>query len=297
MSLINKKVQLGICTFIIAAFGGCATTPASAPEKYYPQIPSGITTVEAAKEDLSARLKAPAKFCIDYGETNYKSPMQDVETQKRYIRERISRLDCTSFQVDGFGGYMKIWTHSIPVDSDRIDIPFFPFFYEDLLEFDIVIDNNEIKLPSGVKLQFFSTAAKERIADDLFFIQQELKKKQVEQLTLFESQAAKYRTLKVKPPISEEQRKLSVQANAVSQTLKDYAAAIDLYKKAIGLDPVSYPGAYFNTALLYAQMQKYNNAIFYMKQHLMLEPKAKDSRRAQDKIYEWEFMIEKNRNN
>lgn len=291
MSSINRKVQFSICTFIMAAFLGCATTPAPRPEKYYPKLPSGITTVEAAKEDLSAHLKATIK----YGETYYKSPVQDVEGKKKYIRERISRLDWASFQVDDIYGEMTIWTRSIPVNGDRIGIPFFPLFYEDLLEFDIVLDNDEIKLPSGVRLGF-SNAEGQRVADDLFFIQQVLKKKQDEQLTLFESQAAQYRALKVKPTISEEQRRLTVQANAVNNQ-KDYTAAIDLYKKAIELDPVSYPEAYFKTALLYAQLQKFNNAIFIMKQYLMLEPEAQDARSAQDKIYEWEYMVEKKRKN
>lgn len=30
-----------------------------------------------------------------------------------------------------------------------------------------------------------------------------------------------------------------------------------------------------------------------MKQYLLLEPEAKDARSAQDKIYEWELMIQK----
>ena len=89
--------------------------------------------------------------------------------------------------------------------------------------------------------------------------------------------------------MSEEQRKYVVQANAMTQR-KDYARAVDLYLKALDVDPVAYPGAYFNLALLSARMQRYKTAIRYMKQYLLLAPDAKDARSAQDKIYEWEAM-------
>ncbi len=46
-------------------------------------------------------------------------------------------------------------------------------------------------------------------------------------------------------------------------------------------------------ALLSAQMKWFNSAIPYMKQYLMLVPDAKDARKAQDKIYEWEFLAQK----
>ncbi len=57
--------------------------------------------------------------------------------------------------------------------------------------------------------------------------------------------------------------------------------------KAIKLDPVSYPEAYFNMALLSAQGRRFPPAVRYMKQYLLLVPDAKDARSAQDKIYEW----------
>jgi len=111
-------------------------------------------------------------------------------------------------------------------------------------------------------------------------------------LSAFESKAAEYRALKVKPPISEEQRKFIVQANAMSQQ-KEYAEALSRYLKAVEIDPVSYPAAYFNMALLSAQLQRYRVAITYMRQYLLLEPEATDARSAQDKIYEWEFLLER----
>jgi tetratricopeptide (TPR) repeat protein len=130
-------------------------------------------------------------------------------------------------------------------------------------------------------------------ADDLYFIQYQINEKRYStQLPIFESIAAQYRTLKIKPLVSEEQRKYIVQANLFNQQ-KMYDKAIDLYKKAIDIDQTTYPAAYSNLALLSAQIKKFNAAIYYMKKYLMLEPEASDARSAQDKIYEWEVQIKK----
>ena len=129
------------------------------------------------------------------------------------------------------------------------------------------------------------------LASDLFFIQQRIRKDNFSsQLVLFKPIAEKYRSLKEKPAISEELRKFIVQANAFNQK-KQYSDAIYAYSNAIKSDPVSYPAAYSNLALLSAQISKYDAAIFYMKEYLLLVPDATDARSAQDKIYEWESMI------
>ncbi len=126
-------------------------------------------------------------------------------------------------------------------------------------------------------------------AENLFFIQYKLKEKRYSsQLTLFEQIAAQYRVLSVKPPVTEEQRKHIVQANSFNEQ-KRYNKAIDLYLKAIEVDQTAYPAAYSNLALLSAQIDNYEAAIYYLKKYLMLEPE--DARAAQDKIYEWEGKI------
>ena len=134
-----------------------------------------------------------------------------------------------------------------------------------------------------------------KVADNLYFIQKTLEnltEKQNKELALFEPIAAEYRSLSVKPRMTEEQRRLVVQANAYTQK-KDYAGAIDRYNKTIEHNPTSYPEAYFNLALLHEQQSLYTFAIHYMKKYLMLAPDAPDARGAQDKIYEWETMIQK----
>jgi tetratricopeptide (TPR) repeat protein len=155
-----------------------------------------------------------------------------------------------------------------------------------------------IELPGFI---VFPTVRKEnqltrikKIADDLYLIQQTLNnlaKKQRQELARFEAVAAKYRSLPIKPQVSEEQRRLVVQANSQTQQ-KQYLDAIVLYEKTIALDPISYPAAYFNLALLLAQEKAFNSAIYQMKHYLMLVPEAKDARSAQDKIYEWEGQIQ-----
>jgi len=154
-------------------------------------------------------------------------------------------------------------------------------------EFLILLDGKE----NGVKL-----------ANNLIFIKDQIlietKKKKSEkmeklygpQLILFEPIAAHYKALKMKPPVSEEQRRFIVQANSFNEQ-KDYYKAIELYHKAITIDQTSYPAAYSNLALLSAQVSNFYEAIFYMKKYLMLEPDADDARSAQDKIYLWEARL------
>lgn len=130
-----------------------------------------------------------------------------------------------------------------------------------------------------------------KMADNLFFIQHPVvDKKTKAELARFEPLAASYRVLKLKPPVSEDQRRYIVQANAANK-LKQFSKAIELYNKAIDIDETAYPAAYLNVALLQAQKHKIYNAIYYMKKYLMLEPESVDARSAQDKIYEWEGML------
>lgn len=91
--------------------------------------------------------------------------------------------------------------------------------------------------------------------------------------------------------VSEEQRKLIVQANGLGQQ-KMYEDAIAYYYKALEINSLSYPPAYFNIALLQAQNGRFDLAIMYMKYYLLLSPGATDARAAQDKIYEWELNFQ-----
>lgn len=131
----------------------------------------------------------------------------------------------------------------------------------------------------------------EKFADDLVYFQNMERFTKLIDVKDFEVIAAKYRALKVKPPVSEEERKYIVQANAQTQ-MKNYKQAVELYEKAVEVDPTN-PMVYNNGALLLAIIGQYDGAINSMKKYLMLVPDASDARAAQDKIYEWEGMIQK----
>ena len=150
-----------------------------------------------------------------------------------------------------------------------------------------------MSFPKKIEFQFHNTILSDvmKLADDLFAIQYTTNEKEYTRvLSVFKPLALSYHELKVKPPVSEEQRKYIVQANSFNQD-KDYYKAIELYKKACEIDPVAYPAAYSNLGLLCAQVLKYHAAINYMKMYLMLVPEAEDARTVQDKIYEWEAKI------
>ncbi|MDO9262085.1 MAG: hypothetical protein Q7U08_09110 [Flavobacteriaceae bacterium] len=150
-----------------------------------------------------------------------------------------------------------------------------------------------VYFPSLVNFVFSDINDAQKFADDIYFIQYPLINKRRDSLiNKFKPLAAQYVSLKMKPPVSEEQRKFIVQANLLNQK-KEYFDAIRLYNKAIELDLTAYPVAYSNLALLYAQVNYFDYAILCMKKYLLLEPEAADARACQDKIYEWEIMIQK----
>lgn len=191
----------------------------------------------------------------------------------------------------------------ILVQDDKIDFKFkdenITVSFSDILDYRIEAvwvhgknsegpETGELMLgPLVIYMRWLNIVA---LAKDLNYIQNKLNEKRFKELKLFEPEAAQYRALKVKPPVSEEQRKYIVQANLLNQK-KHYREAIELYNKALETDRTAYPAGYSNLALLCAQLEKYDVAIYYMKKYLLLEPDASDARSAQDKIYEWEIMI------
>jgi len=316
MQQIKGIFRIWFSILIIAVLCGCAgqdaniyTTPGAGMgggEAYQPKIPPGIQSIDAAKADLASLLENRGSlFGITFGSGKYYS--------ERDLNLYANLPELAELNKGHTGGVSRLYDSNnrlkymlfkrVAVLDDRIEIsPRITFYYTDLMDsplsFTISKDKHPyiytVHLRDQISFHFHKgdLADAQRFADDLFFIQQALKKQYGGQSALFESKAAEYRALTVKPPVSEEQRRYIVQANASSQR-KAYREALELYLKAVELDPVSYPGAYFNMALLSAQMKWFNSAISYMKQYLMLVPDAKDARSAQDKIYEWEFLIKK----
>ena len=147
-----------------------------------------------------------------------------------------------------------------------------------------------IKLPNlNVYVRLRDLEYAKKLADDMVYFQHMKEFVSVKGDKQFDSLAAQYRALKVKPAISEEVRRYIVQANAMTQS-KNYNKAIELYEKAIAIDPTN-PMVYNNEALLLAMVGQYSSAINRMKKYLKLVPEAEDARAAQDKIYEWDAEI------
>lgn len=145
-----------------------------------------------------------------------------------------------------------------------------------------------IVLKNGTSFHFGKLENASAFADNLFFIQSVMQVAEEGRTARFETRLAQYRA-GVKPAVTEDQRRLLVQANLMTQR-KNYAQALDLYQQALDIDPVAYPEAYFNSALLLELMERYAAAIDFMKKYLLLLPNGKDARQAQDKIYEWELL-------
>jgi tetratricopeptide (TPR) repeat protein len=299
------------CALVAAALLWCAVPASGAGDPvsgaranggtvYHPKVAPGMT-LETARSDLTGLLrdrKRPVGIKY-YG-------IQGINSYDR-AHELVALLKgdgLVHLNYDDRHELMYAKFKTISVFEDRIEVsPRVVLLYDGLLDQSIdVVSNRDDEYPYVVLseglLSFYfhkkDLADAQKFADALYFIQQQQKDKLGERggLPQFESLAAEYRALKVKPPVSEGQRRFIVQANALNQQ-KEYRRAIDLYLKAIEMDPVSYPGAYFNLALLSAQLNRFNSAISYMKRYLLLEPEAKDARSAQDKIYEWEIMTGK----
>jgi len=161
-----------------------------------------------------------------------------------------------------------------------------------VLEYSYLGKVYEIDLPNlTVYWKTKDLESAKKFADDIVYFQNMQNFIRVKEVIGFDSIAAQYRALKVKPPMSEEARKFVVQANSQTQ-LKNYKRAIELYEQAIEVDPTN-PMVYNNQALLLAMVSNFDAAINSMKKYLKLVPDAPDARAAQDKIYEWEVNITK----
>ena len=240
---------------------------------YHPQHRSGK---EMGKVKANIALALNGKTTIDDKKHNLSGPPKDIQVLDDRIEVKIKDQQTT-------------------------------IYFSDIIDDDIVAQQCHKINPDGLSYRSFTSELQlknytfifkgayncNEFADDLFFIQYQLKEKRYNsELVNFEPIAKQFRTLKVKPTVSEEQRKYIVQANHFNQD-KLYDKAIGLYINAIEVDQTAYPAAYSNLALLSAQTNQFGAAICYMKKYLMLVPDAEDARSAQDKIYEWEAEIGK----
>lgn len=320
MFAMKKKLKFGLAILLSALVAGCvaatsgndqATDGIPVGYKYSPKLPTGIASIDAARKDLADLLQSDKQPGVKY------LGQQGINTYaERHALEPLmhGRKGGAVALYDANNALLFMAVDGFAVRAESIEVsPRLAFFYTDLLGASLVVRKTvaqspplgfqilegstgmtswappyRLEFPGVMSFHFVELPDAQRFADDLYVIQQALQKKHDERLALLQAKAPQYRGMKVKPPVSEEQRRYIVQANALNAQ-KDYAGALDLYSKVIDVDPVSFPPAYFNLALLCAQMQRFQPAIAYMKQYLLLVPDANDARAAQDKIYEWEL--------
>lgn len=98
-----------------------------------------------------------------------------------------------------------------------------------------------------------------------------------------------YPRLEEKPPVPEEAQRHEIIALAMTSK-KLYGKAIEAYGRLLRVSPWL-PEAYFNRALLHAELGEYKNAAMNMKQYLELAPGSPDAPMAQEKLNEWESRI------
>ncbi|MFH0934835.1 MAG: SUMF1/EgtB/PvdO family nonheme iron enzyme [Pseudomonadota bacterium] len=102
--------------------------------------------------------------------------------------------------------------------------------------------------------------------------------------------ASTYKTANPKPEPSEEVRKYKVQAEFMVDE-KQADRAITLYGKALDIAPW-WPEGHYKLGLLLGEKKNYRLAMDEMKRYLLLAPEGEFSRAAQDRIYQWEVVVE-----
>lgn len=225
--------------------------------------------------------------------------MSDAKTNLKRVLETMSSRNSKNI----YNSRPEI----VSVFDDRFEITYkkpkntVVFYFSDLPKYDIEVvkittgtDNYEFLVRLGeLTFSVYNSSNGRELPDYLFFFQHRINVQRYDSLiAIFKPVAAQYCAINLKPAVSEEQRKYIVQANVLNQQ-KMYNKAIEIYNKAIEIDQTAYPAAYSNVALLSALLHKFDAAIYYMKKYLMLEPAASDARGAQDKIYEWEILMQK----
>ncbi|MBS3907994.1 MAG: tetratricopeptide repeat protein [Syntrophaceae bacterium] len=93
------------------------------------------------------------------------------------------------------------------------------------------------------------------------------------------------------PEISEEARKHALRGEVMIRN-GEFENAAKEFKTAIKMAPYA-AKLYFNTAILYADMKKYPEAIRHMKTYTEMAPEAPDVRTAKDEMIKWEYLMEK----
>jgi tetratricopeptide (TPR) repeat protein len=280
-----KKIRLEILFVLAMVFGLALTSSAQALDQYKSKLPENIGTIKEAQQEVLNILNKKGTVHFYSSEPNIRVKL----TSNRTL------IDKAVMQGDGFLITTSLTTFNLDVAKSSNDV-FFAW-------------GNRLQKESGkhvvmyqINIQFGENFTNVysldydlmcRLADDLYFIKRKTVSESVgSELARFTSVVEKNKGQAAKQPVSEEQRKFIVQANAATQT-KEYGQALNYFKQALQINETSFPDAYFNMALIYANIRQFDQAILSMKKYLLILPDSPDARSAQDKIYEWEAGINK----
>jgi hypothetical protein len=260
----------------VAMFTGILHRAKVNQQPYDPGVASGQMTLISTTENNKA-LSAVSGI-LEKGGIRIHDKANNVQGIPKQVKVFDDRIEITAGNQKSTLGFKDLYICGITTFDG------FPKVFEaGYIEFKLVEKNNYRQLEDlKNNLNFirnqFEIQAKTSVLND--------------RLNAFKPLAAKYRAMETAPTMSENQRKLIVQANVFTDKMQ-YDQAINMLNQALTIDPVAYPAAYTNLAVLYARIKKYDEAILNMKKYLLLVPDAADARDSQDKIYEWELLQKK----
>jgi hypothetical protein len=111
-----------------------------------------------------------------------------------------------------------------------------------------------------------------------------------EEQAAFDAAVKTYRSQNPRPTLSEDIRRLAIQAETAAGDRK-YDDAVRLYEQILD-KALWWPKAHYNIAMLLAEQSDLTRAIKEMRRYLALAPDASDARAAQDTIYQWEYRLQ-----
>jgi tetratricopeptide (TPR) repeat protein len=287
----NKLRTMTIIRFEILfvsamVFGLAFPAHAQTLDQYKSKLPENIRTIKEAQQEILSILN--------------KKETVHFYSSKPYVRVKLTSnrtlIDKAVIAGDGFLITTSLITFNLDVAKSFNDVF---FVWGNRLQKEsgkhVVMYEIDLQFPEENLTKVYSQDYDLmcRLADDLYLIKRKTISESVEsELTRFASVVEKNKGQAAKQPVSEEQRKFIVQANAATQT-KDYGQALSYFKQALQINETGFPDAYFNMALIYAQLRQFDQAILSMKKYMLILPGSPDARNAQDKIYEWEAGINK----
>jgi tetratricopeptide (TPR) repeat protein len=273
-----KNIILLILLFSVSQFG---TSQKNAPSYHSRKIVTSY--ISRGKINVTEWKKRKGSKIVDGHLVKVKSTVLKIDSLSIYSE------DGKSYSLSFSKGY---------TDYDEWEILSFYQNKMDRISFSVPRDKDPVKASVNEKIaREFKTALVNLYTDYKKYAGGEIDPFYIERadslLSDFKAKFTRIQKEKIQSGISEEQRKYIVQANALNEE-KNYDQALEFLEIAIQTDPFSYPEAYYNMALIAAQVEDYAFAVFNMKKYLILMPDAGDARAAQDKIYEWEYKINKN---